>query len=95
MTNKRSKDDLPYIYRVAAWLPYIIELTEDETLREVATEALALIIKGTKDIVDNEWIIRSKNAQGEIIIPKDIDNPDAIPDLASLATYVALIPDSE
>jgi hypothetical protein len=95
VTNKRSKDDLPYIYRVAAWLPYIIELTEDETLREVATEALALIIKGTKDIVDNEWIIRSKNAQGEIIIPKDIDNPDAIPDLASLATYVALIPDSE
>ena len=30
VTTMRSKDDVPYMYRAAAWFPYILEHTEDE-----------------------------------------------------------------
>lgn len=88
VTNKRSKDDLPYMWRVGAWLPYVIELTPDEVLREAAEEALDLLQKGARDIVDSGWLIRTKDENGEIYVPESED-------LASFVAYTGIIPDAE
>lgn len=88
VTNKRSKDDLPYWYRLAAWLPYLVELAPDAGVRQAATEALGLLRKSARDIVDSGYWIRTKDAEGRIYVPTDQD-------LASFVSYVQAIPDAE
>lgn len=88
VTNKRSKDDLPYLWRVGAWLPYVIELTPDPALRAAAEDALDLLRKGAKDIVDSGWLIRTKDENGDIYVPESED-------LASFVAYTGIIPDAE
>jgi hypothetical protein len=88
VTNKRSKDDLPYWYRLGAWLPYVIELAKDETVRTAATEAYGLLQRSARDMVESGWKVRTKDAAGKIYIPDDQD-------LASFVAYTDLIPDAE
>ncbi len=88
VTNKRSKDDVPYFYRVAAWLPYVIELSPDPGVRAVAAEALDLLERFARDIVDSGWNIRTKDAQGNVILVEDQD-------LASFVRYTEIFPDAE
>jgi hypothetical protein len=88
VTNKRSKDDLPYLYRVAAWLPYVVEMSPDATVRAAATEALDLMRKSAQDIVESGWKVRTKDADGQIFIPETED-------LASFVAYTDFIPDAE
>ncbi len=88
VTNKRSKDDLPYMWRIVAWLPYVVELTPDEAVRTAAIEALDLLRKGARDIVDSGWLIRTKDENGEIYVPESED-------LASFVAYTDFIPDAE
>lgn len=88
VTNKRSKDDLPYWWRLAAWLPYVIELAPDQDIRLVAQETLDLLQKSARDIVESGWKVRTKDAEGRVYVPDDQD-------LASLVAYTELIPDAE
>jgi len=88
VTNKRSKDDLPYFYRVGAWLPYVAELAPDPEVRQVATEALDLLTRFAKDIVDQGYQIRTKDARG---VPGFVDDQD----LDSFVQYVSVFPDAE
>jgi hypothetical protein len=87
VTTMRSKDDVPYIYQSAAWLPYVIELSAEPALKEAAEKMLALVEASARDIVESGWIIRTKDAQGKAYSPKE--------DLASLNAYVGLFPDAE
>ena len=87
VTTMRSKDDVPYIFRVAAWMPYIIELSDDEEIKQTAQEAWDYTVKFAKDIVDQGYFIRSKGKDGNAIIPEQ--------DLASFVDFVDLIPDAE
>lgn len=88
VTNKRSKDDVPYFYRVAAWLPYVAELAPDMKVRQVAAEALDVLQRFARDIVDSGWQIRTKDAQGRVITVEDQD-------LASFTWYTGVFPDAE
>lgn len=88
VTNKRSKDDVPYFYRVAAWLPYVIELAPDAGIRAIARDALDLLERFARDIVDSGWQIRTKDAQGRVIFVEGQD-------LASFTTYTGIFPDAE
>ncbi len=88
VTNKRSKDDMPYWFRMAAWLPYVIELAPDASVRAAATEAYGLLQKSARDIVDSGWQIRTKDATGTVFTPEGHD-------LASFASYIDLMPDAE
>jgi len=88
VTNKRSKDDVPYFYRVAAWLPYVIELAPDEGIKASAREALDLLVLFARDIVDHGWLIRTKDADGK---PVHVDDQD----LDSFVNYIDFIPDAE
>ncbi|MBP7124792.1 hypothetical protein KBD49_00305 [Myxococcota bacterium] len=88
VTNKRSKDDLPYLWRSAAWLLYLVEDSPDPALQASAREALDLLRKSARDIVESGWKIRTKDADGNVLVPPGQD-------LASFVDYVDLIPDAE
>ena len=88
VTNKRSKDDVPYLYRVAAWLPYVIELTDDPAIRAAAEEALRLMVATARDIVDHGYVIRTKDAEGNAVFVEDQD-------LGTFVSYTGVFPDAE
>ncbi len=88
VTNKRSKDDVPYFYRVAAWLPYVAELAADPGIRQAAAQALDLLERFARDIVDSGWNIRTRDAGGNVITVEDQD-------LASFVRYTGIFPDAE
>jgi len=87
VTTMRSKDDVPFMYRAAAWFPYLIEYAEDEPVREAAEEALVLMRAFAQDIVDQGYLIRSKDAEGNPYVPDQ--------DLASFVGYTDVFPDAE
>ncbi len=87
VTTMRSKDDVPYMYRAAAWFPYLIELAPDGSVRQAAAEALEFMQGFAGDIVDSGYYIRSKDAEGNPYVPDE--------DLASFMDYVDVFPDAE
>lgn len=87
VTNMRSKDDVPHIYSAAAYLRYVMERGEDADVRTAAAEAYEYISGFAKDIVDNGYRIRTKDAQGEPWIPDE--------DLASFVQYESIVPNGE
>ncbi len=87
VTNMRSKDDVPHIYRATAYIIYLEELTNDEALKKVAEEAHYYMRGFTKDIVDSGYYIRTKDKDGKIYIPSE--------DLASFVTYEFMDPYAE
>jgi hypothetical protein len=87
VTTMRSKDDVPFMYRAAAWFPYILEFSKDESVRQATEEALELMQAFAKDIVDQGWQIRSKDAEGKPYVPEE--------DLATFVGYTNVFADAE
>jgi hypothetical protein len=87
VTTMRSKDDLPWMYRAAAWFPYLRDLSPDPRVRAAVVEALAHMRGFAQDIVDSGWLIRTKDAQGAPYVPSE--------DLASFVAYTGIFPDAE
>lgn len=79
VTNMRSKDDVPHIYRAAAFLPYLAQQAPDPQVRAAAAEAYDYLRGFAKDIVDHDFHIRTKDKEGKPYIPKQ--------DLASFVDY--------
>ena len=77
--NMRSKDDVPHIFRAAAFLTYVVEYGQDEYVRDAATKAYEDLVGFAKDIVDNGYHIRTKDKNGVPYIPDQ--------DLASFNDY--------
>ncbi len=77
--NMRSKDDVPHIYRAAAFLPYCIACAADDWVREAVTETREYLEGFARDIVDHGYWIRTKDKDGNIFIPEQ--------DLASFVSY--------
>lgn len=88
VTTLRSKDDLPYMFRATAWLPYVMLNTQDAGIREALTETWNYMVGFADDIVKEGYYIRSKDTEGKAFIPQTED-------LASFMDYVAVIPDAE
>ncbi len=84
--NMRSKDDVPHIYRAAAWLPWA-RCADDPLAREAAAEAYGFLQGFARDVVDSGYHIRTKDEQGVIYTPTE--------DLASFVDYEALDPRAE
>jgi len=87
VTNMRSKDDVPHIYRATAYVVYLEGMEKDEKLRKVATDAHYYMRGFTKDIVDSGYYIRTKDKDGKVFIPDQ--------DLASFVTYEFMDPNAE
>ncbi len=93
--TKRSKDDVPFLYRLVPLMMRIIEdgkdATDEEFVNEVE-ETMGYIQRFTKDIVDHGYMIRTKDAEGNAYIPLYNDYPD---DYASYVNYEKLWPNAE
>lgn len=87
VTNMRSKDDVPHIYRATAYVLYMEEWAQREDLRKVAEETHYYMRGFTKDIVDSGYYIRTKDKDGNVYIPTE--------DLASFVTYEFMDPNAE
>ncbi len=97
VTNTRSKDDLGYLYFAAAAL---LDLGAEEgacTVRDACAETLALVRAFARDIVDNGYEIRTKDANGEVYTPSNTTGPPEARtvDLASFVFWDVLFPGSE
>ena len=79
VTTMRSKDDLPHIFRAVAMLEYVAERGSDEPVRAAAAGTLEHLRGFARDIVEQDYHIRSKDEQGRPFIPDQ--------DLASFSTY--------
>ncbi len=87
VTNMRSKDDVPHIYRTAPWLLYVVKYGQDASVVNAAEEALEYIHGFTKDIVDSGYHIRTKDKNGDAYIPTE--------DLASFVDFEFLDKNAE
>ncbi len=98
VTNIRSKDDVPHIFRLIPILRYAVEYAHGENVREACGETLTLLEAFAKDIVDSDFRIRSKDENGELFIPGFTDDEELNReqgDLASFINYRDLIPNGE
>lgn len=97
ITNMRSKDDVPHIFRLVPNLRYLVEEGPEGDVREACAETLELLELFSKDIVDSGYYIRTKDEEGKPFIPGHTGDPelDGDKDLASFVTYEMFIPNGE
>lgn len=86
VTTKRSKDDIPHLYRATGWFPYVLKYGKDEYVKEAVQEAYDYMKLFAKDIVDNGYYVRTKDENGEAYIPMGKEQ-----DHASLIGYVEIL----
>ncbi len=91
--NKRSKDDFPFIYRNMAMLVELAYRTTDPEVRNDVTRLVGQIRGMTADIVEHEYNIRAKDAQGKPYIPLMEDG--AVEDFATYQAYESWVPLAE
>ena len=98
VTNLRSKDDVPHIFRLIPVLRYAAQQSKTESVREACGETLTLLEAFVKDIVDSDYRIRAKDKDGNLFYPGFTDDEelnDQQGDLASFIHYRDLIPEGE
>lgn len=97
MTNTRSKDGLGYLYKAALSVYHAANYGADESVRTACGETMDLLVLFARDIVDHEYLIRSKDKDGNPYRPGvDPEPPEAdIGDLASFTAWDILLPDAE
>jgi hypothetical protein len=91
--NKRSKDDLPYLYRDVPWLIRLIHQGEDDELRRVALRLYRQIRAMCDDVLAHDYCIRAKDGDGQIFIPAS--DSGQVDDFATFTAYDALFPLAE
>lgn len=79
VTNTRSKDDLPHIFRAAALMPFFIKNAKNTDSMNAAIEAYCYLKGFCHDIIESGYKIRTKNESGKPFMPKG--------DLANLMYY--------
>jgi hypothetical protein len=90
--TKRSKDDLPFLYRDVPVLMRTIAENPDPEMVAEATRTLDFIRRFCQDIVDHAYRIRTKGPDGVAYEPYYLDAPD---EFACYTAYDALDPRSE
>jgi hypothetical protein len=88
VTNMRSKDDVPHIYMVVPHLRYAAEYAEDEDMRTSCAETLEYLSGFAKDIVDNNYHIRTKDKDGNPYSPGHSGDAEADKNAGDLASFV-------
>jgi len=98
VTNMRSKDDVPHIFRLVPMVRYAVAHSSSDAVKEACGETLQLLEAFAKDIVDSEQRIRTKDAEGVPFLPGFTGDATADKergDLASFVHYESLIPMGE
>lgn len=98
VTNMRSKDDVPHIYLAMPHIIYAAEYAENQEVKDACAETLEYMGAFTRDIVDHQYRIRSKDANGDVFEPGFTGDTEADKNAGDLATFNAwddLIPGAE
>jgi len=98
VTNMRSKDDVPHIYLAVPHLIYAAEFAEDQNVKDACTETLEYMGDFTRDIVDHDYRIRSKDINGEPFEPGytgDVEADNGAGDLGTFNAWESFIPGAE
>ncbi len=97
VTNTRSKDGLGYLYKAALSVYHAANHAPDESVREACGETWSLLTLFARDIVDTDYVIRSKDEGGNAYRPGVDPEPEEadIGDLASFTAWDILAPDAE
>jgi hypothetical protein len=98
VTNMRSKDDVPHIFRLVPVLRYAAEGAQAANVKEACGEALGLLELFAKDIVESDYRIRTKDKDGKVMIFGFTDDPELNQkqgDLASFIHYREIVPEGE
>jgi hypothetical protein len=91
VTNMRSKDDVRAITRAVPFLHYVVEDAKDDWVRDACAETLETMVNFHKDIVDQDYFIRSKDRNGVAYrLPCDDDK-----DLGSYNCFTGIDPLNE
>lgn len=100
VTNMRSKDDVSRLLKAAVYIRYAVAQSPDAAVRDACSETLEHLRAFARDIVDNGYCIRTKDAAGNIFCPGTEADPvdelrDERGDLASYVTWEEIIPNAE
>ncbi|MFC1890185.1 hypothetical protein ACFL4G_10555 [Thermodesulfobacteriota bacterium] len=97
VTNTRSKDGLGYLYKAALSAYHAANHGADGDVRAACGRTWDLLTLFAGDITDNEYLIRSKDKDGNPYRPGvDPEPPEAdIGDLASFTAWDIILPDAE
>jgi hypothetical protein len=98
VTNLRSKDDVPHIFRLIPVLRYGVSRTTSPKVKEACGESLELLESFARDIVESGYRIRTKDADGTPYMPGFTDDPELNKnqgDLASFIHYIDVLPEGE
>ncbi len=87
VTSMRSKDDVSRVLRANAYIRYAVANAPDEDVRQACGETADYLQRFSKDVVDSDYAIRTKDAEGHVYTPTG--------DLASYTTFDVIWPDSE
>jgi len=90
--TKRSKDDLPWLYRMVPLMMRIAENSKDEEFVEEVNKTIGRIRAFAKDVLDHNYCIRIKDQEGNPSIPM---YGDIIDDYASFINYDEIWPLAE
>jgi hypothetical protein len=98
VTNLRSKDDVPHIFQAVPVLRYAAEKAKDPAMKAACGETLSMLTAFAKDIVDQDYRIRTKDQNGEVYIAgytgiEEIDSKQG--DIASFTYWRDFIPNGE
>jgi len=97
VTNTRSKDGLGYLYKTAISVGHAAAYAPDQAVREACGETEELLNLFARDIVDHNYLIRSKDKDGNAYRPGVDPEPEEarIGDLSSFTAWDILLPDAE
>lgn len=98
VTNMRSKDDVPHIFMAVPSIMFAADRAESPMVKEACGETLRYLRAFTKDIVEQGYKIRTKDANGTPYIPGESGDSEAdaaAGDLASFVRWEKLIPNAE
>jgi len=97
VTNTRSKDGLGYLYKASVSVHRAAVHAMNPGIREACGETWDLLTSFARDIVDNGYLIRSKDKDGSPYRPGvDPEPPEAdVGDLATFTTWDPLFPGAE
>lgn len=87
VTNMRSKDDVGRIFRMAVPARYASLYAKDKAVRDACGETYEYLTRFTKDIIDSDYYIRTKNDKGEIFKPGLDENQDPAYDPKDASTF--------
>ncbi len=97
VTNTRSKDGIGYVMIAAAGIAYVAARAPDPSIRDACAHTLDLLTDFSRDIAENNFNIRTKDAEGNpfVLDETTMFDPGKGADIASYSFWDSIFPEAE